>query len=244
MLLRRVIKHVKEQNWTAVALDFCIVVVGVFIGIQVANWNADRAQREVEKRYASYLHEEISANIEYFNDRVETYEDFQNALIGYYDYLNGNRNAPPDDETLRRVLCKFGINRYGAINTSVYDELVASGRLGLIGARPARKALSDFRENLSGLNAYMAVTDPPLQRAYRKLAPYRERKLNREDNATQGCLLKYELMESDKSVAPIIAEVQNLEHVYLTGFETLRESAVEAQGALEQGYPHILKGAD
>ncbi len=39
MLLRRITEHVKAQNWTAVTLDFVIVVVGVFIGIQVANWN-------------------------------------------------------------------------------------------------------------------------------------------------------------------------------------------------------------
>lgn len=32
MLLRRVIEHVRAQNWTAVGLDFVIVVVGVFIG--------------------------------------------------------------------------------------------------------------------------------------------------------------------------------------------------------------------
>jgi hypothetical protein len=35
MLLRRVIEHVREQNWLAVFIDFLIVVVGVFIGIQV-----------------------------------------------------------------------------------------------------------------------------------------------------------------------------------------------------------------
>ncbi|MEL6828348.1 MAG: DUF6090 family protein, partial [Pseudomonadota bacterium] len=48
MLLRRIAKHVKDQNWTAVGIDFFIVVVGVFIGIQVANWNDARndAQRE------------------------------------------------------------------------------------------------------------------------------------------------------------------------------------------------------
>ena len=40
MLLGRVIAHVKAQNWTAVALDFLIVVMGVFIGLQVSNWNA------------------------------------------------------------------------------------------------------------------------------------------------------------------------------------------------------------
>ena len=42
MLLRRVIENVKAQNWLAVSLDFVIVVVGVFIGIQVANWNDAR----------------------------------------------------------------------------------------------------------------------------------------------------------------------------------------------------------
>ncbi|MCB2114635.1 MAG: hypothetical protein R3C42_09665 [Parvularculaceae bacterium] len=35
--------HIKKQNWTGVALDFVIVVLGVFIGIEVSNWNADRA---------------------------------------------------------------------------------------------------------------------------------------------------------------------------------------------------------
>jgi hypothetical protein len=34
MILRRIIEHVKAQNWTAVALYFVIVVTGVSIGIQ------------------------------------------------------------------------------------------------------------------------------------------------------------------------------------------------------------------
>lgn len=50
MLLRRIIEHVKAQNWTAVALDFVIVVVGVFIGIQVANWNdARQSHKRLER---------------------------------------------------------------------------------------------------------------------------------------------------------------------------------------------------
>ena len=39
VLLRRITEHIKAQNWMAVGLDFIIVVVGVFIGIQVSNWN-------------------------------------------------------------------------------------------------------------------------------------------------------------------------------------------------------------
>jgi len=37
MLLRRVIQHFRKQEWTAIGIDFLIVVVGVFMGIQVSN---------------------------------------------------------------------------------------------------------------------------------------------------------------------------------------------------------------
>jgi hypothetical protein len=43
MLLRRMTQHVTDQNWFAVGLDFVIVVAGVFLGIQIGNWNADAA---------------------------------------------------------------------------------------------------------------------------------------------------------------------------------------------------------
>ena len=45
MLLRKVTMHVREQNWTAVFIDFVIVVVGVFVGLQVQDWNEFRKDR-------------------------------------------------------------------------------------------------------------------------------------------------------------------------------------------------------
>lgn len=44
MILRRVIAHVREQNWTAIAIDFVIVVTGVFVGLQVNLWNEARIE--------------------------------------------------------------------------------------------------------------------------------------------------------------------------------------------------------
>ena len=64
MILRRVIEHVKAQNWTAVALDFVIVVMGVFIGIQVANWNEASRDREREAVVLSQLKAEFQTVIE------------------------------------------------------------------------------------------------------------------------------------------------------------------------------------
>jgi hypothetical protein len=42
MLLRRITKPVKDQNWFAIGIDFAIVVSGVFVGLQVTSWNEAR----------------------------------------------------------------------------------------------------------------------------------------------------------------------------------------------------------
>jgi len=46
MMLHRLINHMKGQHWTAVFLDFVIVVVGVFIGLQVQDWNQARQEHQ------------------------------------------------------------------------------------------------------------------------------------------------------------------------------------------------------
>ncbi|XUU61248.1 hypothetical protein ACRAQ6_02960 [Erythrobacter sp. HA6-11] len=45
MILRRITQHVRDQNWAAIAIDFVIVVTGVFLGIQIGNWNAGRLEQ-------------------------------------------------------------------------------------------------------------------------------------------------------------------------------------------------------
>ena len=75
MLLRRITEHVKAQNWTAVALDFFIVIVGVFIGIQVANWNDVRT---AEKR----KDEIIAALVTDLEDAITVQEE---GIIGGID---------------------------------------------------------------------------------------------------------------------------------------------------------------
>lgn len=45
MILRRVMDHVKAQNWLAVALDFLIVLTGVMLALWASQWVADREAR-------------------------------------------------------------------------------------------------------------------------------------------------------------------------------------------------------
>jgi hypothetical protein len=45
MILRRLTANLRAQNWTAITIEFLIVVIGVFVGTQVSNWNDERIQR-------------------------------------------------------------------------------------------------------------------------------------------------------------------------------------------------------
>ncbi|MEO0451018.1 MAG: hypothetical protein AAFZ74_11965 [Pseudomonadota bacterium] len=64
MLLRRVTEHVNDQNWFAVALDFVIVVAGVFIGLQVSQWNEDAQTQRAFEQAKNRLEAERLSNLE------------------------------------------------------------------------------------------------------------------------------------------------------------------------------------
>ncbi|XUU61247.1 hypothetical protein ACRAQ6_02955 [Erythrobacter sp. HA6-11] len=64
MILRRITQHVRDQNWTAIAIDFVIVVVGVFLGIQLGNWNAVRADARDQRAMLVQVHNDLAPRLE------------------------------------------------------------------------------------------------------------------------------------------------------------------------------------
>ena len=66
MILRRLSVNLRTQNWTAIAIEFLIVVVGVFIGTQVANWNQARLEQQATKRMLVQLIPELRAELTFF----------------------------------------------------------------------------------------------------------------------------------------------------------------------------------
>ena len=64
MILRRVIAHFRKQEWAAIAIDFAIVVLGVFIGLQVQAFAVERDRQKSERDYLTRLHGEIEQLLE------------------------------------------------------------------------------------------------------------------------------------------------------------------------------------
>ena len=95
MLLRRVTKHVKDQNWFAVGLDFVIVVIGVFIGIQVANWNETRQDRMVAVQFEQSLAADLETILDDARSKITFMEEALVAVTGLQEAFNQN-DAPLD----------------------------------------------------------------------------------------------------------------------------------------------------
>jgi hypothetical protein len=130
MILRRVISHFRQQEWTAIAIDFLIVVVGVFVGLQVSNWNEGRA---VDQQSALFT-ERLTA------DLLEEAWNFQ-FLVGYYDDVLTHANkalailegkSAASDEAL--LISAYRATQYNEAfrRRATYDELTSTGNIGLI----------------------------------------------------------------------------------------------------------------
>lgn len=75
MILRRVVEHFRKQEWTAIGIDFAIVVIGVFVGIQVANWNESRIEQARANLILDAFRADLNAYLRFsetFGDRIAT----------------------------------------------------------------------------------------------------------------------------------------------------------------------------
>jgi hypothetical protein len=72
MILRRLNENLRAQNWTAIAIEFLIVVVGVFIGTQVSNWNQERLEKQATNRMLDQLRPELQNQLAFF-DSAQSY---------------------------------------------------------------------------------------------------------------------------------------------------------------------------
>ena len=96
MFLRRMIEHLKTQNWTAIAIEFAIVVIGVFIGTQVSNWNQER----IAKQDTARLLQELQPALQTFAHFFDTARPYYATTRRYSDtaFAGWNRDPRVSDE--------------------------------------------------------------------------------------------------------------------------------------------------
>lgn len=205
MLFRRITKHVREQNWFAVGIDFCIVVIGVFIGIQVANWNDTRSTKEDYRLAKLRLVAEIDDNINRMN---VTQEELDNVIPRVSQGIDALRECQTGREAERLVvdaIRELQLTRGHKFTMSTLKDLTEDKAL--LGQqseqeRRAFRALSNTIEQLQFEADFfeMKPLDEPIWRY-----PTLKRSAAREEDATyRGVSWQY--IERDLSLSAPVGE--------------------------------------
>lgn len=71
MIFKRFAANLRAQNWSAIMIELGIVIVGVFIGTQVSNWNGQRLEKRETQRMLAQLGPNLQTLTDYYaNARV------------------------------------------------------------------------------------------------------------------------------------------------------------------------------
>ena len=162
MLLRRFVAHARKQDWMAIAIEFVLLVLGVFLGIQVANWNAERETRQKSALFTERLKADLRG------------EDWTYQFLAAYNrevLANANRAADAlegkaalADEAL--LVSAYRATQYRSRNQlgTTYDELISTGNIGLIHDQTLRGTSA----RIYNLAVFDSLVQEGLQSRYRE----------------------------------------------------------------------------
>ena len=223
MLLRRLTEHLKEQNWTAVGVDFLIVVLGVFMGIQVQAWYESQREQKLVRDYLHRLNEDFSLSIA-GTERTRAFVTSNLDNLGIVlSSLRGCAVADGKKDRFANGLFHMGKLIPAQFVDGTLEELRASGRLLLVQNDDLRTAINEtVREH-----EYQARVWPALQRRAASSRAYitdsfifwMNRPVNGFSNATWS-ELEIDLMEACKDQT-LLSRLSDLHRVSSTSIDWL-----------------------
>lgn len=144
MILRRFADAFRRQDWFTVTIETLMVVLGVFLGLQVNNWNEARAEGVRSREYLSRIRAELVADMTELERHRGLWQEVANegyAAISYAE--TGARGGATDWEILRSFLHASQANQLTFADTT-YSELRSAGELRLIPDADLRSGLADY----------------------------------------------------------------------------------------------------
>lgn len=143
MILRRLTKHVKEQNWFAVALDFIIVVAGILIAFQITSWNEARQERSqvaallerLERDFEGMRVRAVEQNHQYYNNTVKL-----DLLLSRAEDANDEISDAKAGQLLNEAL----LFRTPQATPISFQEMLSAGRLELLRDPELRRVLREY----------------------------------------------------------------------------------------------------
>ena len=156
-VLRRLSKRLRNHDWLAVLFDLAIVVGGVFLGIQAANWNAARQSEVEERRYYAQLSDDLRTDVNTLRTAVERSRIHDRAAENVLAALDKGLPATADYGRLAIDFHKAGFLFVPQPARRSYDELISTGNLGILRNDSAKRALASYYESFASSRQWDAL---------------------------------------------------------------------------------------
>ncbi|MBS0569876.1 MAG: hypothetical protein JSS28_04670 [Proteobacteria bacterium] len=159
-MLRHVIAHLRRQDWTAIVIQFVLLVTGVFLGIQVSNWNQDRGDRAHERELLVDLRAEVAESIRQTQIRTRAFAQVERSGQRAIAFLDAGKDC---GNACWPVLVDFFHTSQWqrvTVHLPTYDEMRRNGW-------PRQRALVDALEDYLRQSAqvFAPLERPPAYRA-------------------------------------------------------------------------------
>jgi hypothetical protein len=151
MISRRISEHIRSHNWFAVTIDLVIVVLGVFIGLQVQEWNTARQARARGQTYSARLTDDLRYEAWNYEYLLAYYKDVRENAERALAALTGGPSL--SDEQFLVSAYRASQYVFNETRRSTYDEMIATGDIGLIADQRLRET------------AFSAYTNPAIELA-------------------------------------------------------------------------------
>lgn len=152
MILRRFIQHTKEQNWYAVGLDVIVVIVGIFLGMQVTEWNENRVKRNLELEILRDLSSELSQYQEWIEIAGKKYDSSRQAIDTMLSAIHSDESI--SEEEVNQLAIRIRQYYRLADGTSTLQFLISDERFDFISDKDLKMAISDIASLLTLVNQF------------------------------------------------------------------------------------------
>lgn len=143
MILRRLAEAIKSQNLFTVFIEVSVLVVGIFIGLQVDDWNQSRKDRVEERVYLEELREDFEVNNTALLESISSLEEIITAMTAVLE--QSAMDTP--DWSIGELNDAFSyINQMPTFIPveRAFANLTGSGDLKLIRNRDLKNALAQY----------------------------------------------------------------------------------------------------
>lgn len=168
MIFKRVAAGLRAQNWIAIAIEVVIVIVGVFVGTQVSNWNAAR----LEKRETEQMIAQLGPSLQLLSDFYPRARTYYATTRRYADTaIAGWQNDPrvSDRDFVAAAYQSSQIFGIGA-NGSSWATVLGAQRLRLIDDEAIRRDLL-FLTTADYSQLDLVAVNTPYRQNVRRIIP-------------------------------------------------------------------------